>query len=359
VIDREDVQGLALLPYSWQPCARFFFVSFDEGDACGWVARLQSRVSSAAPSEERERLRRNVAFTASGLRALGVGEESLASFPREFVQGMSHPERALSLGDSGKNAPEHWEFGGAGEPIDALFCVYAPTQAELEREGDAVEDILERFRLSLVTTEDVYLPEDGRDHLGVAVTPPDPRFGAVSWRRADRSNPPVPAGEFILGHRDARGYLAEGPRGPLRNGTRRRPRLTDYGRAVDLGYDGTYLVVRKLEQDPAAVSSARVDRASEALAPGSPERHRFHRLLHRTRLYGPRFDPSLPDSASAERGVMFVAVNANLRRQFEFVHGALGGSTGAPASLEPCVRLRGGLYLFMPGLTALGYYAEV
>jgi hypothetical protein len=359
VIDRDDVQGLALLPYSWQPCARFFFVSFDAGDARGWVARLQSHVSSAAPSEERERLRRNVAFTASGLRALGLGEEFLASFPREFLQGMSHPERALSLGDFGRNAPEHWEFGGADEPVDALFCVYAPTRAELEREGDSVEDHLERFRLSLVTTEDVYLPEDGRDHFGVAVTPPDPRFGTVAWRRADRSNPPSPVGEFILGHRDARGSVAEGPRGPLRSGTRRRPRLTDYGRAVDLGFDGTYLVVRKLEQDLAAVSSARVDLTGERSAAISPARHRFHRLLHRTRLYGPRFDPSVPDSAKAERGAMFVAVNANLRRQFEFVHGVLGGSTRAPASLEPFVRVRGGLYLFLPGLTALGYLAEV
>lgn len=358
MIDRADVQGIVLLPYRWQPFARFYFVSFEGGDPRAWLARVLCDVSSAASSEGRERLRRNVAFTASGLARLGLTDEFLESFPREFLQGMAHPERALSLGDGGPNAPEHWELGGPrGERIDALFCVYAPTSAELEREGDAAEELLERLRLSAVS-EDVHLPEDGRDHFGHALSQPEPRLGTWALQRRDRENRPLPPGEILLGHKNARGYVSEGPRAPIRSGTRPRPRLTDYGRAVDLGYNGTYLVVRKLEQDVLGFS-----RTPSVAAPAPslpPERLRSHRLFDRSRLYGERLDPASPESAEEERGVMFVGVNANLRRQFEFVHGALlGGSSPAPGSPQSYARVRGGAYLFMPGLTALGYLTEL
>ncbi len=55
----------------------------------------------------------SVAFTWNGLRALGVDEASLATFPEEFRQGMA--ARAEMLGDTGANHPEHW-VGGLGEP---------------------------------------------------------------------------------------------------------------------------------------------------------------------------------------------------------------------------------------------------
>ena len=47
-----------------------------------------------------------VAFTWNGLKALGVDETSLATFPEEFKQGM--PARADILGDTGANRPDNW-----------------------------------------------------------------------------------------------------------------------------------------------------------------------------------------------------------------------------------------------------------
>lgn len=49
----------------------------------------------------------NIAFTYSGLKALGVHGGALASFPDAFRQGMA--ARARRLGDVGRSAPEHWE----------------------------------------------------------------------------------------------------------------------------------------------------------------------------------------------------------------------------------------------------------
>src|ERR1700730_16051039 len=48
-----------------------------------------------------------IAFTYQGLKALGVSQASLESFPSEFREGMA--ARASILKDRGKNAPSNWE----------------------------------------------------------------------------------------------------------------------------------------------------------------------------------------------------------------------------------------------------------
>ena len=64
-------------------------------------------------SMDRESRWVSVAFTWNGLRALGVAEASLATFPEEFRQGMV--ARAQIIGDTGANHPDHWE-GGLNSP---------------------------------------------------------------------------------------------------------------------------------------------------------------------------------------------------------------------------------------------------
>ena len=49
----------------------------------------------------------NVAFTYQGLCALGVSDQTLATFPEVFREGMAR--RAALLGDTGPAAPEKWE----------------------------------------------------------------------------------------------------------------------------------------------------------------------------------------------------------------------------------------------------------
>jgi deferrochelatase/peroxidase EfeB len=111
----------------------------------------------------------------------------------------------------------------------------------------------------------------------------------------------------------------------------------------------------------------------------------LHRILRRGRVYG----PGLPDDAETddgvERGLVFLAVNANLERQFEFIQqtwsnnpkfaclydeqdpllgtpSTQGGTftmQGSPFArrlkgLPSFVTVRGGGYFFLPGLRALG-----
>ncbi len=124
---------------------------------------------------------------------------------------------------------------------------------------------------------------------------------------------------------------------------------------------------------------------------------RFHRLLRRGRKYGQTLSPAEaadPAAPDPQAGLLFVSLNANIARQFEFVQGAwlasakFGGLTGEqdpllgarlpfpgdqptcgfrqPQAAGPCreietlpqfIRVRGGAYFFLPGLRALKFIA--
>lgn len=57
----------------------------------------------------------NIAFTFSGLQRLGVEEDVLREFPKEFRQGMS--ERAPVLGDEFENHPRRWNLPKRNWPL--------------------------------------------------------------------------------------------------------------------------------------------------------------------------------------------------------------------------------------------------
>src|SRR5271170_7619642 len=114
---------------------RYEFLSFrDRAGGRAWLSAIKEKVDSVATmraSVEREKRWVTVAFTWNGLRALGLDEASLATFPEEFKQGM--PARAETLGDTGANAPENWVGGLASPDLHAIAILFARDSAEKER----------------------------------------------------------------------------------------------------------------------------------------------------------------------------------------------------------------------------------
>ena len=100
--------------------ARYEFLSFrDPRSGRAWLTAIAEQVQSAAAMRATvDTMSRwaAVAFTWNGLRALGLDDKALASFPEEFRQGMV--ARAEMLGDSGHNHPDNW-VGGHGQPRSA------------------------------------------------------------------------------------------------------------------------------------------------------------------------------------------------------------------------------------------------
>src|SRR6478609_1725406 len=134
MLELEDIQHI-LLARAPALAARYEFLCFRHPSAGRkWLMGILPTVQSAAEaraSMDEDRRWVTVGFTWNGLRALGVGAESLGTFPEEFKQGMV--ARAEMLGDIGANHPDHWLGGLASPELHAIAILFARDRAERER----------------------------------------------------------------------------------------------------------------------------------------------------------------------------------------------------------------------------------
>ena len=283
-MDREDIQSVVFHGYPAQGLVRYHLLHFGSGDAIGLLSRLVTDIASA--DEPPTPLRRQCALTATGLGELGLGGAELAQFAREFRQTMAHPERALALGHVARDSPELWEFGGPRTPrIDALWLTFAEHAADLAEGSARDEALFTRFGVSFQIQD--------------AALSGQPRAPALRRERRFQS---VPWGERVLGERDAIGDKIRGPFVAIKHSERPLPAWVRARNAQDLGKNGSYLVLRKLEQ--------------------------------------------------AQNVLWFATFHSDLRRQFEL------RQAEARLSCVPQARMRGGGYFFLPSVSALNYLAE-
>src|ERR1700704_1181814 len=91
MLETDDIQH-SLLTRAPALNGRYDFLSFTNPAAGrAWLSAVLDKVHSAKAMREsvaQENRWVTVAFTWNGLRALGVNEASLATFPEEFRQGM-------------------------------------------------------------------------------------------------------------------------------------------------------------------------------------------------------------------------------------------------------------------------------
>ena len=105
MLELDDIQHI-LLTRTPALTGRYVFVSFADADSGrAWLKELLPTVRSAAAVGvgEADRSWVTLAFTWAGLERLGVGPQSLDSFPDAFRQGMA--ARAEVLGDTGRERP--------------------------------------------------------------------------------------------------------------------------------------------------------------------------------------------------------------------------------------------------------------
>ena len=218
VLELDDIQHFLLTRPPALDAARYEFLSFRQPAggrelARGHPGRRCSRPRRCAASVDKDNRWVTVAFTWNGLRALGVDEASLATFPEEFKQGMA--ARAEILGDTGANHPDHWVGGLASPDLHAIVILFARDVAERER---CVSRSTEQLVAQLRGRRSALVAGPGGD--AAVRSRPRPlrlsRPAVAAGHRRDRatSRPPAPArplkaGEFILGYPDE-----DGPRRP-------------------------------------------------------------------------------------------------------------------------------------------------
>jgi Dyp-type peroxidase family len=145
-----------------------------------------------------------IAFTWNGLRALGVNESSLATFPEEFRQGMA--ARAEILGTTGANHPDHWVGGLASPDLHAIVVLFARNIAERERCKIEHQQYLSRCAgvetLSSLDLEAIPPFNYAHEHFGYRDRLSQPVIEGTGDQPLPGSGPPIKAGEFFLGYPD-------------------------------------------------------------------------------------------------------------------------------------------------------------
>jgi Dyp-type peroxidase family len=240
-LERDDIQGLLASGYGHLRAARFLLLAIDHPTRAGAsLGRLADTLTTALERPRDSAV--NLALTTSGLAELGLAP-ALGRFPDRFLDGMTAGPRSRALGDVGADAPERWRWGGPTTArIDVLLALYAHDEGTLE----ALEQRLLHAAdgLSLVRGLDTHWSE--REHFGFRDGISQP---VVEGLRKGPADDTISPGEFILGYRDEHGQVT--PR-PLVD------RAADPGGVLpadpvsgdaDLGRNGSYLVLRTLNQD--------------------------------------------------------------------------------------------------------------
>jgi Dyp-type peroxidase family len=230
----DEIQGIILWGYGHMPEARYlmFRVARASDALRGWLAALPLTSAAGSRTDEPPEPLLNVAFSHSGLEALGVDPELCDRFSMPFAQGSHHPYRARVNGDVGEDAPEHWRWGAAHNPVHLVLLVYAKDPASVERWAAHFTEQATSVGLELVTKlEGTTLP-GRKEHFGFRDGIAQPELRG-SGRGGLEGNLVAP-GEFLLGHRDGYENISQSP---------------ESAAGFAFGANGSYLVFRQLEQD--------------------------------------------------------------------------------------------------------------
>ena len=304
-----------------------------------WLAGLIARDEIAFGDKPPEQVVSNIAFSASGLRLLGLnaelaieGEGTTQGFPAAFALGMGHQSRKRALDD-----PERLDWcDGDTHAVLLLYAADRTTETSLDAlvaRAAAAGITATRTIMTGVGTFDLesfrtaWNEGEARDPAGTASrrfvhasADSDGELSTEPFGFVDGVSQPlvrgfpgrhgapdpvhgVEPGEFILGYADNRGYFPPSPLierpmeqigmhpevllpSPPPDQPTQYPDFAGTGpKARDFGRNGSYLVIRQLAQDVDGFE-AQLDRQAEALCrqnelinPHNGNRHRTREWL--------------------------------------------------------------------------------
>jgi len=251
-IDPTDVQGLVRFGYVRMTEACYLLLRIrDAAAAREWCA--VAPVATAEVQKDLPEVALQVGFTYTGLQALRLPAAVLAGFSAEFQSGMAGEEnRSRRLGDVGPSAPETWFWGNSINAVDVVVMLFA-MPSKLEQWRRTVEDSAWDRAFELIGCLDtsnlggheqfgfkdgISQPEiDWKDELNV-------NSDEITYRNL------IAAGEFLLGYPNEYGKYTDRPLIDANDpAATELPTAEDTPAKKDVGRNGTYVVIRTMEQD--------------------------------------------------------------------------------------------------------------
>ena len=366
-LEISDIQATVLRPRPSPYRGEYVLLRIDE--AAQGREMLRRIIPYVAPAEEwwvpSIPAWLGIAFSYQGLKALGLPQASLDSFPEEFRQGMA--ARAEILRDIGDNAPANWEYPFGTSDAHVALAIYS-------RDDNSLEAVLEQARQchsNLPQISVVYrmkfseLPE-GRNPFGFKDGLHNPHVEGSGIPLQPGSGETIKAGEFILGYPDELGHIATSPEPELlrKNGTfvvirKFYTRVAAFrkflreqapspeeeeliaAKMVGRWRSGAPLVLAPEHDDPALGADPNrnnnfsyADDMNGLKCPFSAHIRRInprdalkkdlvavnlHHILRRGTNYGPPLPEGALEDDGIQRGGVFLLIGAYIKRQFEFL----------------------------------------
>lgn len=365
-LEFDDIQHI-LLTRTPAITGRYEFLTFDTpAGGRAWLTDLLDKVQSAADvrqTMDSENRWVTLAFTWHGLRALGVSEESLATFPDAFCEGMA--ARAAILGDTGAAAPEHWLGGLAQDDLHAIAILFSRTEEQYHQSVANHDALLARTdgvrSLSHLDLNATPPFNYAHDHFGFRDRLSQPVIKGSGEEPTPGSGAPLEPGEFILGYPDENGPVAGLPQRDVlsRNGSYMAYRrleehvglFRDYLKTHAETAEGQELLAAKFmgrwrsgaplvlapdsddpdlgadpmrnndfnyqEMDPFGYACPLGSHARRLNPRDTAHYMNRRRMIRRGATYGPALGEGIPDDG-VERGIAAFIICADLVRQFEF-----------------------------------------
>lgn len=274
-LELEDIQGYIIRGYAHMMYSRFVYLQITDATAAKrWISKSWENMTTAVHIHDKTKISSthlNIAFTHHGLKKLGLYQENLDAFSREFRQGMVSPHRSRLLGDSGKSAPENWDWGYEPynpdnpdepqykkNPIHLCLMVFGNDKESVDDlEKDKVvclnyyEELKAEFAesgLEELFSIDGQTQPDNKEHFGFRDGISQPIIEGSG--RVGSKDDVVKAGEFLFGYENEFGVYPDTPLIVKDQGNLNLLAPDAGGSGLkDIGRNGSFLVMRQLEQD--------------------------------------------------------------------------------------------------------------
>jgi deferrochelatase/peroxidase EfeB len=259
-LESNEIQSLLFGGLGFMPHGKVLLVDLSASRPAvrAWLKAVGPDVAFDDGRRLRHKAIVTLALGPGALAGAGLPAESLETFPAAFLDGMTGPGRARILGDD--DTADGW-WWGADRPHDAALLIYGVDPAAVQDLVDKIDAITRRHGHEVAHAIDLApVPDEVHEPFGFldGVSQPVIRGTYQGLRNPDAIHLVEP-GEFILGYPDNRGNLPPGPallgiddpdnRLPIRCDASGSFSTSVVDSPREIGRNGSFLVIRQLEQD--------------------------------------------------------------------------------------------------------------
>jgi len=254
-LELSEIQAFLLNEYAAMGCSKYYLMQVKDAAATKtFLAYVAHSITHANVTVTDTCL--NIGFTSNGLKQLGYHETNMHSFSREFREGMVTEHRQRLLGDFESSDPLKWNWGGpANERVDLILMVFGKDEATAQ---NFYQELAAKFAtaLSVVHVLDGSPLPNNREHFGFRDGISQPVIKGSGFQPSGNNNDIEP-GEFVLGYKNE--YNVYPDTALLKVAQGKHELLSDNAEGIadeqtklkykDVGQNGTYFVLRQLQQD--------------------------------------------------------------------------------------------------------------